>query len=300
MKKDLTLVVLAAGMGSRFGGLKQIEPVGPNGEFIIDYSIYDAISVGFNKVVFVIKEENYEIFKETIGKRVEDKVKVEYVFQKLSDIPEGINLPSEREKPLGTAHAIYATRNVVKENFMMINSDDFYGHDAFLKGAEFLKNCDDDEYANVSYKVGNTITENGSVKRGVLFINNGELDKIVESVIEEKDGVIVATPLNGSDEFNITFDTPVSMNMFAFTPKLFEFLNEDIVNFFKNSKDLLKDEYLIPDVAVASSNYNNKKIKVINTSSKWYGMTYREDLEDLKNGIKKEIEKGMYKEDLWG
>ena len=162
MKKDLTLLVLAAGMGSRFGGLKQIEPVGPNGEFIIDYSIKDAIDAGFNKIVFVIKEENYEIFKNTIGKRIEDKVKVEYVFQKINDVPENVKIPEDRIKPLGTAHALYAARNVIHEKFATINADDFYGKDAYVKAAEFLNDCKDNEYGVIAYKVGNTLTENGT------------------------------------------------------------------------------------------------------------------------------------------
>ncbi len=301
MKRDLTLVVLAAGMGSRFGGLKQIEPVGPNGEFIIDYSIKDAILAGFNKVVFIIKEENYDVFKETIGKRVEDKIKVEYVFQKISDVPEGVNIPKDRVKPLGTAQAIYAARNVVKENFAMINADDFYGRDAYLKAAEFLNNCADDEYANVAYEVGNTLTMNGEVKRGVIYANEDDLiEEIIESSVQEVDGTVVAKPLSGAEEFTIPFNQPVSMNLFCFTPKLFSYLESHIKEFFMNNDDLLKCEWLIPDVATDSAKANNKKIKLVRTTSKHYGMTYREDLDTLKKGILSEIEKGVYSSNLWG
>ena len=300
MEKDLTLLVLAAGMGSRFGGLKQIEPVGPNGEFIIDYSVYDAIIAGFNKVVFVIKEENYEIFKNTIGARIEDKIKVEYVFQKISDLPEGVNIPADRVKPLGTAHAIYAARDVINENFAIINADDFYGRDGYIKAAEFLNNCDNNEFGNVAYNVINTLAENGSVNRGVIFEENGIITNLVESSIEIIDGKLIASPLSGDQSFEIKEDTPVSMNLFCFTPIIFDYIKDNIAEFFSNSEDKLKCEYLIPDVAFASSKENNKPIKVIKTNSKYYGMTYKEDLEKLKQGILSEIESGKYKNNLWG
>ena len=180
--KDKTLVVLAAGMGSRFGGLKQTEKFGPHGEFIIDYSIYDAIRCGFNKVVFIIKEENYELFKETVGARVENHIKVEYVFQNFDNVPSKYTIPSDRIKPLGTAHAILCTKGVVNEDFVVINADDFYGYDAFKVASSYMDNNAND-IAIIGYKVKNTLTENGSVKRGVLKINNGKLEEIVESKI---------------------------------------------------------------------------------------------------------------------
>lgn len=300
MKKELTLLVLAAGMGSRFGGLKQIEPVGPNGEFIIDYSIYDAIKAGFNKVVFVIKKENYDIFKNSIGKRLSDKIKIEYVFQELSDLPKSIALPKERIKPLGTAHAVYAARNNIHGNFAMINADDFYGYDGLLKASEFLNNCNELEYANVVYEVGKTITKNGAVKRGIIFEENGYLKDIKESSVIEKNGRIEVSPLNGEDTFYINSTDSVSMNLLCFTPKIFEYLNNNIEAFFLNCKDLLNDEYQIPRVAFLSSIENKMPIKVIKTNSNYYGMTYKEDLEELKEGIKGEIDKGYYNNNLWG
>ena len=181
--KDLTLVIMAAGMGSRFGGLKQIEPVGPNNEFIIDYSIYDAIRVGYDKVVFIIKKENYDIFRDTIGKRIENKIKVEYVFQELNDLPKGYDVCLERVKPWGTGHAILSCKNVINEPFTIINADDFYGLDAYKKASEFISKNNGD-YAMTGYAVKNTITENGKVKRGVCDIFNGYVVKIVESEIE--------------------------------------------------------------------------------------------------------------------
>ncbi len=299
MKKDLTLLVLAAGMGSRFGGLKQIEPVGPNGEFIIDYSIYDAIRAGFNKVVFVIKKENYETFKETVGKRIEGKINVQYAFQTMEDIPEGIDIPSDRVKPLGTAHAIYCARNLIHENFAIINADDFYGYDAYKKASEFLQNTNDGEYANIAYEVKNTLTENGEVKRGVLFTTDGYLDRLVESSVKEDNGEVLCKPLSGEKEFRVPLDQLVSMNLFCFTPILFTYLEDNIKKFFTTTKDLLKDEWLIPNVAFESALSNNHKIKIEGTKSKYLGMTYKEDLAVLKQGILKEIESGVYKKDLW-
>ncbi len=300
MKKDLTLLVLAAGMGSRFGGLKQIEPVGPNDEFIIDYSVYDAIRAGFTKVVFVIKEENYDVFKETIGARIEDKIKVEYAFQKIEDVPDTVHIPEGRIKPLGTAHAVYAARNLIHENFAIINADDFYGKDGFIKAAEFLRSTDL-EYGNVVYELGNTMSKNGSVKRGVVYDNNGILTDLIECVCEYENDLIKATPLYEDKPFYVEKDTPVSMNLLCFTPKVFEYLINDITNYFnKDGIDLNTIEYLIPNVLIESAKANNSFVRVIKANSKFYGMTYREDLEDLKNGIKDEIEKGNYNNNLWG
>jgi NDP-sugar pyrophosphorylase family protein len=300
MKKDLTLLVLAAGMGSRFGGLKQIEPVGPNGEFIIDYSVYDAIRAGFNKVVFIIKEENYELFKSTIGKRIADKIKVEYVFQKITDIPDGIEMPKDRVKPLGTAQAVYAARDTIKENFAIVNADDFYGRDGYMKAAEFLNNCKDDEYANVAYQINNTMSKNGAVKRGVIFEKDGYITELIESSVEYVDGKIISTPLRGGEPFMVEPNTPVSMNLFCLTPKIFEYIKNNIKEFFLNQEDLMTCEYLIPTVVGESAKYNNKSIRLLTTDSRYYGMTYREDLEELKSGILSEIENGTYNKDLWG
>lgn len=301
MNKDLTLLVLAAGMGSRFGGLKQIEPVGPNKEFIIDYSIKDAIEAGFNKVVFVIKEENYDIFKDTIGKRIEDKIKVEYAFQKNTDVPESVKIPEDRVKPLGTAHAIYSARHFINEHFATINADDFYGRDAYMKAAEFLRNCDEKQYGMVAYKVGNTLTENGTVKRGVVFEENGNLNHIVESVVYEKNGFAICEPLSGEEAFTTSLETPVSMNLFCLTRNLMDYVCEDIEKFFNNpNNDLNTCEYLLPNVVFDSSINEDKPVQVIKTDSKYLGMTYREDLETLKVGILKEIENGTYNNNLWG
>ena len=300
MNKDLTLVIMAAGMGSRFGGLKQIEPFGPNGEFIIDYSIYDAIKAGFTKIVFVIKEENYDIFRETIGSRIEDKIKVEYAFQKLDDIPEGYTLPSDRVKPLGTGQAILATRDIVKENFAIINSDDFYGRDAFMVAAEFLKNTDANTYGLVGYKVINTLTENGSVKRGACKAINNKLTKIVESSIIKENGIITATPLDGSNSFTMEPDELVSMNMLLFTPTLFPYLESKFKDFMEeNKEDLENCEFLIPKVLDDAINEKYATVSVLSTTAKWEGVTYKEDKDAVVKAINKLIDENVYPQNLW-
>ena len=299
MEKDLTLVIMAAGMGSRFGGLKQIEPVGPNGEFIIDYSIYDAVRAGFNKVVFIIKEENYDIFKETIGKRVEKQIKVEYAFQRQTDIPKGYDI-GDRTKPWGTSHAILSAKNNVKGNFTIINADDFYGKDSFEKAATFFKEDHPNEYAIIGYKIKNTLTENGAVKRGVCKAEGGYLTKLVESSVENKDGHIIASPLNGSEPFEIDPEDPVSMNMFCFRDDIFKYLEDHLVEFFeKNKADLSKCEYLIPDTVFNMMSEGLIKVPVIPTTAKWQGITYKEDKERLVKDIEDLINKGEYPQSLW-
>ena len=299
MKKDLTLLIMAAGMGSRFGGLKQIEPVGPNGEFIIDYSIYDAVRAGFNKVVFIIKEENYELFKETIGSRVEKQIEVDYAFQRQTDIPEGYD-PGDRTKPWGTSHAILSAKDKVKGDFLVLNADDFYGSDAFMQAAKFFSEDHPNEYAIIGYKIKNTLTENGAVKRGVCASENGFLTKLIESSVEEKDGHIIASPLDGSTPFEINSDDPVSMNMFCFRDDLFPYLQEHLVEFFeKNKADLSKCEYLIPDSVYNSVKEGRVKVRMISTTAKWQGITYKEDKERLVNDIQALIDAGEYPNNLW-
>lgn len=301
MSKNLTLVIMAAGMGSRFGGLKQIEPVGPNGEFIIDYSIYDAVRAGFNKVVFIIKEENYELFKETVGHRVEKQIKVEYAFQKQDNVPKNVAIPKDRTKPWGTSHAILSAKDKVDGDFLVLNADDFYGSDAFYKAAEFFNEKHSGvEYAVIGYKIANTMSENGAVKRGVCEVENDYLKKLIESSVEKVDGKIIATPLNGSNPFEIKEESPVSMNMFCFTKDIFKYLEDNLVKFFEeNKKDLSKCEYLIPDSVYNSIKEGIAKVKVIPTTAKWQGITYKEDKEKLVNEINKLIKENVYPQKLW-
>jgi len=296
MKKDLTLVIMAAGMGSRFGGLKQIEPVGPNGEFIIDYSVYDAIKAGFNKVVFIIKEENLELFKNTVGSRLESKIKVEYVFQTLKDIPEGFNVPETRVKPLGTGHALRSARHTVKEPFVVISADDFYGSDTFVRAAEFLQNeCDENTYLSVAYKVLSTVSENGSVNRGIMICENGNLSRIVESSVEKEGHCYVARPLNGEMVIPVNSDTRVSMITFAFHPSFFEILDEDFIDFLNDNRDNLETcEFYIPNVVQKQIDNDLKRVLVVDTNGTWHGMTHRDDLEILKIAIKQYHDDDIY------
>ena len=301
MNKDITLVVLAAGMGRRFGGLKQITPMGPNDEFIIDYGIYDAIRVGFTKIVFLIQEENYQVFKETIGSRVDPYIKVEYCFQKNNNLPEGYESVEHRVKPFGTAHAILCVRDVVKEPFMIINADDFYGYDAFLRGAEFLKNVDgENHYGLVGYLVENTITENGSVKRGICNLNGDKLESIIESIVEKVNGEIIASPLSGSDDFVIEPCQTVSMNMLLFTPSIFKYIEDGFGDFFdKNKNNLDKCEYLIPDVLQRVVKKGYADVTVLPTNSMWYGVTYKEDTQIVISALNGLVEDGIYPRNLW-
>jgi len=301
--KNMELVILAAGMGSRFGGLKQIEPIDEYGNFIIDYSIYDAIEAGFDKVVFIIKEENYQIFKDTIGKRVEDKIKVEYAFQKLSLLPQGYKIPEDRVKPLGTAQAILAARDFISDKFAIINADDFYGKESFFAAAKFLKeSCGDKAYGNVAYLVTNTMTENGSVKRGVLNMDkNSHLTHIEESSIENVGGKIIATPLDEAKKpFEISKDTLVSMNMFCFSKSIMDYMWDRFPKFLDENKDnLLKCEYLLPTVVSDLINDGEVTVKIVPSPAVWYGITYKEDKPSVVESIKKLMDAGKYKKGLW-
>lgn len=301
MNKKLTLVIMAAGMGSRFGGLKQIEPVGPNGEFIIDYSIYDAIRAGFSKVVFIIKEENYEIFKETIGQRIEKIIDVKCVFQRQTDIPRFVSIPSERTKPWGTSHAILAAKSKVDGDFVVLNADDFYGSDAFFKAAMFFSEKHDGvEYAVIGYKIKNTMSLNGSVKRGICEEKDGYLQKLIECSVERKDEKIIASPLDGSAPFEILEDSLVSMNMFCFKKDIFQYLEDNMSKFFKdNENNLLKCEYLIPESVYHCIKEHVAKVRVIPTTAKWQGITYKEDKDALVSDILELIKEGVYPQDLW-
>jgi len=295
MKKDITLVILAAGLGSRYGGLKQIEPMGPSGEFIIDYSIYDAIKAGFTKIVFVIKKENLQIFKEKIGNKIENKVKVEYAFQEMEEKLKDKNLT----KPLGTGHALYCARNLINEPFAVISADDFYGREAFGLLYESLKNTE--EYSIIGYKIGNTITDNGSVKRGVCFTKDNELDKIVESKVEKINGIIHGIPINDEKkEYTMEEEQPVSMLIYGLRKEILYYLEEDIKNFFNNIDKSTTKEYFLPDVLNKYSKEKNIKIKIIPTDAKWYGVTYKEDAKTIKEALKEMVKDNIYPKNLWG
>ena len=300
MKK--TLLILAAGMGSRFGGLKQIEPVGPNGEFIIDYSIYDAKQAGFTKVVFLIKEENYEIFKDTIGKRVEKQIETEYAFQKNDNLPEEYQeLLKERTRPLGTAHAILCAKDKIHEPFAIINADDFYGRDAYQKASNYLDTIKENEYGLVAYRLGNTLTPNGSAKRGVCEVtDNNELIKLTESKVTLKGEIVEGESLETKEIFTTSKDTIASMNFLLFSTSLFKILEDKILEFLEANKDNLNDcEFLIPIVLNELLEEKAVKVNVLETNATWYGVTYKEDKEMVVNAINKLIEEGQYNKNLW-
>lgn len=295
----MELLIMAAGMGSRFGGLKQIEPVGPNGEFIIDYSIYDAKKAGFDKVVFIIKEENYEVFKETIGKRVEPHMNVEYVFQKMEDIPSFVNIPKERVKPWGTAQAIYEAKDKITGDFLVINADDFYGRESYFVARDFLQSDRDNKYATICYKAENTMTKNGSVKRGVVKAKDGNLLSITESKLEYQGDKIMAKALETGEEYEVLKDDLVSMNMLTFDLSIFKFIERRMNEFFKENENNLEScEFLIP-IEMERAVEEGKEVKVLDTNASWYGITYREDLESVKEAINKMIEEGEYPNKLW-
>lgn len=297
MKK--TLLILAGGMGSRFGGLKQIEPIGPNGEFILHYSVYDAIKSGFNKIIFIIKEENFELFKEKVGDDIEKLVEVHYVFQKNDNIINQVDIPENREKPLGTAHAIYCAKDIINENFVIINADDFYGRESYEILSKFMDDSKDD-FAIAGYVLGNTITESGSVKRGVCVRNNEKLIELIESKIEKIENGYKANALVDNREVKVDFDTLVSMNMISFTPKILDYMEQNIISFFKNNMDKIDTvEYLIPEVMNEMLQKGRINISVLRTNAKWIGMTYKEDKEIVINEIKKLIEDGVYPEKIF-
>ena len=297
---DYTLVVLAAGLGSRYGSLKQMEPVGPNGEFIIDYSVYDAIRAGFNKVVFIIRKDFYEDFRDTIGKRLEGKIDIEYVFQELNDLPKGYVCPKERVKPWGTGAAIYSARNVIKGSFAIINADDFYGANAYRVLFDYVKNNTlENEGLALCYEVGNTLSKNGSVKRGIALVNGNNLEGIKESKIEDYVDYVLAKPLDGSSTFETSMDTLVTVNLFGFTSKIKDIIVNNFSEFLDKNIDNLNSEYLIPEIINSEIKQGNLIFKVKGTDSKWYGVTYKEDKDELVEAINEYIKAGVYPEKLF-
>lgn len=297
---DYTLVILAAGLGSRYGSLKQMEPVGPNGEFIIDYSVYDAIKAGFNKVVFIIRKEFYEDFRNTIGKRLERNVDIEYVFQELDDLPKGYVCPFSRVKPWGTGAAIYSAKDAIKGSFALINADDFYGAEAYKVLFDYIKNnTNENEGLALCYEVGNTLSKNGAVKRGIALVSKDKLEGIKESKIEAHDSYVVAKPLDGSKEFETSLDTLVTVNLFVFTPKIKNIIVDNFSKFLDDNLDKLDSEYLVPDVINSEINNGHITFKVKGTNCKWHGVTYREDKEEVIKAIDNYIKEGIYPNKLF-
>jgi hypothetical protein len=301
-----TLVVMAAGMGSRYGGLKQIDPVGPSGEIIMDYSIHDAIKVGFGKVVFIIKEERLADFKDIIGKRVEGLVETAYVFQKLDTVPAGYSVPTERSKPWGTAHAIMCCKDDVDTPFLVINADDFYGKSTFKLMRDYLVNLEGSkefyEYSMVGFKLENTLTKHGHVTRGVCEVDShGYLTGVKERTQIEK----FEKGAKFTDEVGNLVAIPegsiASMNTWGLTPSIFEELEKKFSIFLEENKNnILKAEYLLPGVIDSLIAEHKVKVKVLASENQWYGVTYKEDNPVVKAAIMNLVEKGIYKVKLWG
>jgi UTP-glucose-1-phosphate uridylyltransferase len=294
-----TLLILAAGMGSRYGGLKQIDPVGPAGETIIDYSIYDALRAGFGKLVFVIRKDIEQQFKEIIGARFEKRVAVEYVFQELDKLPPGFSLPAGRTKPWGTTHAILMAEQAIKEPFAAINADDFYGQQAYKLLANYLTSGSSD-YAMVGFILKNTLSDFGSVARGVSRTDAADyLTSVVEMMKIERDGAAAKNTDAEGKITQLTGDEAVSMNFWGFTPAVFPQLKTKFAEFLKKSGGELKSECYIPstvnDLVVAGQ----AKVKVLRTNDSWFGVTYREDRPMVVESIRKLIARGDYPEKLW-
>ncbi|MBR4345077.1 MAG: nucleotidyltransferase [Lachnospiraceae bacterium] len=303
----MTLVIMAAGMGSRYGGLKQLDPLGPGGEFLLDYSIYDAKAAGFDKVVFVIKKENLDLFRSTVGERIEKAVKVEYAFQDIEDIPENGSIPEGRVKPWGTAHAVYCCRKYVDEPFAVINSDDFYGAEAFKCLAEYLGRSSSEndgihKYCMAAYLLKNTLTENGSVSRGVCMDKDGNLTSISEHTKIERisDGRLINTDENGNIE-ELDENLHVSMNCWGFTPKFFDTLEKGLKEFFEINKGdkLNKAEYYLLTAVQDEIDAKTAEVRLLETDAKWFGVTYKEDRPKVVEAIRNLIAEGKYPEKLW-
>ena len=292
-----TLFVLAAGMGSRYGGLKQLDGLGPNGETIMDYSIYDAIRGGFGKVVFVIRESFEKDFREKIINKYEHLIPVELVFQALDNLPAGFKCPEGREKPWGTNHAVLMGKDVIKEPFAVINADDFYGRDSFAVLGKALTEMTGktNDYCMVGYRVGNTLSESGSVARGVCGTDqDGFLTTVVErTAIERIDGKVSFKDENGK-LVTIADNTPVSMNMWGFTPDYFKYSEDYFIDFLKKNIDNLKCEYFIPLMVNELITNKTAKVKVLDTTAKWFGVTYAADRQSVVDKIQTLVDAGEY------
>ena len=302
-----TLVILAAGMGSRYGGLKQIDPVDDKGHKIIDFSIYDAVRAGFGKVVFIIKKENEKDFRECVGDAVSKHIAVDYVFQELDKVPEGFQIPEGRVKPWGTAHAILCCKDVVKEPFAVINADDYYGRSAFDELYKFLTTHEDDEkyrYAMVGYQLGNTLTDNGSVARGICVTDDdGYLVEIAERTkIVKTEKAAAFTEDDGETWTEVALDTPVSMNMWAFSPSIIGELQAAVDRFFAEEveKNPLKSECFLPIEVDKLLKAGKATVEAeIHSADKWFGVTYKEDKPFVMESIRNLKDAGVYPDVLW-
>ena len=292
--KDLTLLVMAAGMGSRYGGLKQLDEVGPNGETIIDYSVYDAIEAGFNKVVFIIRQDFRDLFKEKISDKYTDKINIEIVYQNLHDLPQNFTCPADRKKPWGTGHAILAARSVISEPFAAINGDDFYGRESFNIIADYYSK-NQSGFTMAAFQLDKTLSDFGTVSRGLCEVNKNKL----VTVIETHDLKKVNNNISSDREINLNGKEPVSMNMWGFTPVLFDYLQTMFNEFLNENYKNLKSEFLIPTVVNDLIQHNLEEVYVLRTGSQWFGITYKDDKSLVNQQILKLIGSGLYPEKLF-
>jgi len=292
--KDLTLLVMAAGMGSRYGGLKQLDEVGPNGETIIDYSVYDAIEAGFNKVAFIIRQDFKDLFKEKISDKYTDKINIEIVYQNLNDLPQNFTCPVGREKPWGTGHAILAARSVISEPFAAINGDDFYGRESFNIIADYYSK-NQSGFTMAAFQLDKTLSDFGTVSRGLCEVNKNKL----VTVIETHDLKKVNNNISSDREISLNGKEPVSMNMWGFTPAVFDYLQTMFNEFLNENYKNLKSEFLIPTVVNDLIQKNLENVYVLRTGAQWFGVTYQEDKSLVNQQILKLIGAGLYPEKLF-
>ena len=292
--KDITLLVMAAGMGSRYGGLKQLDPVGPNGETIIDYSVYDAVRSGFNKVVFIIRREFEKEFKSQITNKYEGSIKVEFAFQELNALPNNFNCPEGRIKPWGTGQAILTAAGLINEPFVAINGDDFYGRDSYGVIADYYKS-EGDSFSMVAFQLGNTLSDFGGVSRGLCAVENGLLSTVVEThnIKRSAEGV------TADEDISLDGTEPVSMNVWGFTPDLFDHLRSMFHDFLERDGKEMKSEFLIPSVVNNLIHANTKHVKVLRTDSSWFGVTYKEDKPYVVKQIQELIDNDEYPNKLF-
>ncbi|MCQ2507493.1 MAG: nucleotidyltransferase [Dorea sp.] len=300
------LVIMAAGMGSRYGGLKQIDPVDKEGHIIMDFSMFDAKRAGFEKVVFIIKEENFELFKESVGNRISEIMEVEYVFQKITNLPDGYQVPEGRVKPWGTAHAVLSALPKIHGPFAVINADDYYGKEAFQIIYDFLSTHNDDDkyrYTMVGYLLGNTVTENGHVARGLCVVDEeGQLVSVTERTrIEKKEDGIAYTEDDGQTWTYVPAETIVSMNMWGFSRSILEEIRDRFPAFLDQALETnpLKGEFYLPSVVSSLLSEDKATVSVLTSTEKWYGVTYKEDKPVVEAAIASLKKNGVYPENLW-
>ena len=291
---DISLLVMAAGMGSRYGGLKQLDAVGPSGETIIDYSVYDAIQAGFNKVVFIIRKDFEDEFRSQITEKYSGKIRVEFAFQDLDDLPDGFTCPEGRKKPWGTGHAILAAADLIHEPFVAINGDDFYGRESFKVVADYYLSGADD-FSMVAFQLDKTLSTFGGVTRGLCTVKEGKLDTVIET------GELQRTEQGVTSDRNIKLDgsEPVSMNVWGFTPVLFKYLKTMFVGFLNDEGNELKSEYLIPSVVNDLIKSGREDVHVLRSASSWFGVTYKDDRPFVMGEIQKLIDRGTYPKQLF-